>query len=212
MSKSLGNVIEPRALVTRYGRDPVRYFLLRQKPFGDDGTISHPALLSRINVELANELGNLAQRSLSLIARNLGGRRPGRGAGTAEDAELLDAAAALPEALRERLDRQVFNEALEEAWKIVRAANAYIDRQAPWALRKTDPARMEAVLRVLVDVLRVLATGLTAFMPDAMGRMLDQLGVPAEARDFAGLATILAEGEVLPPPVGVFPRLVEDEA
>ena len=212
MSKSLGNVIEPRALVTRYGRDPVRYFLLRQKPFGDDGTISHPALLSRINVELANELGNLAQRSLSLIARNLGGRRPGRGAGTAEDAELLDAAAALPEALRERLDRQVFNEALEEAWKIVRAANAYIDRQAPWALRKTDPARMEAVLRVLVDVLRVLATGLTAFMPDAMGRMLDQLGVPAEARDFAGLATILAEGEVLPPPVGVFPRLIEDEA
>ncbi len=212
MSKSLGNVIEPRALVDTYGRDPVRYFLLRQKPFGDDGTISHAALLSRINVELANELGNLAQRSLSLIARNLEGRLPARGAPTAEDRALLDAAEALPDALRTRLERQLFHEALEEVWRVVRAANAYIDRQAPWALRKTDPKRMAEVLRVLADALRVVATVLSPFMPDAMARMLDQLGVPEDARDLAGLAIPVADGTALPAPAGVFPRFVETAA
>ncbi len=210
MSKSLGNVIEPRQLVATYGLDQVRYFLLREKPFGGDGTISHPALVSRINVELANELGNLAQRSLSLIARNLGGVLPGRGAPTAEDTELLEAAAALPDVLRALLDRQVFHEALEEVWKVVRAANAYIDRQAPWALRKTDMARMGAVLRVLVEALRVMATVLQPFMPGSMARMLDQLGVPGDARDFAALAVSLADGTALPAPAGVFPRHVED--
>ena len=210
MSKSLGNVIEPRQLVATYGLDQVRYFLLREKPFGGDGTISHPALVSRINVELANELGNLAQRSLSLIARNLGGVLPGRGAPTAEDTELLEAAAALPDVLRALLDRQVFHEALEEVWKVVRAANAYIDRQAPWALRKTDMARMGAVLRVLVETLRVMATVLQPFMPGSMARMLDQLGVAADARNFAALAVPLVDGTVLPAPAGVFPRHVED--
>ena len=210
MSKSLGNVIEPRQLVATYGLDQVRYFLLREKPFGGDGTISHPALVSRINVELANELGNLAQRSLSLIARNLGGVLPGRGAPTAEDTELLEAAAALPDVLRALLDRQVFHEALEEVWKVVRAANAYIDRQAPWALRKTDMARMGAVLRVLVETLRVMATVLQPFMPGSMARMLDQLGVAADARNFAALAVPLVDGTVLPAPAGVFPRYVED--
>ncbi len=210
MSKSLGNVIEPRQLVATYGLDQVRYFLLREKPFGGDGTISHPALVSRINVELANELGNLAQRSLSLIARNLGGVLPGRGTPTAEDTELLEAAAALPDVLRALLDRQVFHEALEEVWKVVRAANAYIDRQAPWALRKTDMARMGAVLRVLVDALRVMATVLQPFMPESMARMLDQLGVAADARNFAALVVPLMEGTVLPAPTGVFPRYIED--
>ncbi len=131
MSKSLGNVIEPRTLVETYGLDQVRYFLMREKPFGGDGTISHQALVTRINVELANDLGNLAQRSLSLIARNCEGVLPGRGPVTPEDQELLDAAAALPASLRERLDRQVFHEALEDVWKVVRAGNGYIDRQAP---------------------------------------------------------------------------------
>ena len=210
MSKSLGNVIEPRQLVATYGLDPVRYFLLREKPFGGDGTISHPALVSRINVELANELGNLAQRSLSLIARNLGGILPARGEATAEDTALLDAAGALPDVLRERLDRQVFHEALEEVWKIVRAANAYIDHQAPWALRKTNPPRMAVVLRVLVDTVRVVATVLQPFMPGSMARMLDQLGVPEGARDFTALAVPLAAGTALPAPAGVFPRYVED--
>jgi methionyl-tRNA synthetase len=211
MSKSLGNVIEPRKLVATYGLDQVRYFLMREKPFGADGTISHQALVSRINVELANDLGNLAQRSLSLIARNLDRLLPAQAPPTEEDATLLQAAAALPEVLRARMERQLFHEALEEVWRVVRAANGYIDRQAPWALSRTDPARMAAVLRVLADVLRTIATVLQPFMPGSMARMLDQLGVPADARAIAALAQPLPAGIALPPPVGIFPRHVEPE-
>ncbi len=209
MSKSLGNVLEARELAATYGLDQVRYFLLREKPFGADGNVSRQALITRINVELANDLGNLAQRSLSLIARNSDGKLPGRGAVTGDDATLLAAAEALPGAMRERLDRQAFHEALEEVWKVIRAANGYIDRQAPWALRRTDPPRMAAVLRVLADTLRVVATVLQPFMPGSMARMLDQLGAPPEARDLAALATPLADGTKLPEPQGVFPRYVE---
>jgi len=212
MSKSLGNVIEARQLVATYGLDQVRYFLMREKPFGDDGTISHQALVTRINVELANELGNLAQRSLTLVARHCDGKLPGRGPDTADDAELLAMAHALPDVMRGRMDRQGFHEALEEVWKVVRAANAYIDRQAPWALSRTDPARMGAVLRVLVDTLRVVATVLQPFMPTSMERMLDQLGVPAAQRGFAALAKPLTDGIALPAPAGVFPRYIETAA
>ena len=212
MSKSLGNVIDVRDLVATFGVDPVRFFLLREIPFGNDGDYSRRALIGRMNNELANDLGNLAQRTLSLIARNCEGRLPGRGPVTDSDAALLDAAAALPDALRDRMDRQVFHDALEEVWKVVRAANAYIDHQAPWALRRTDPPRMADVLRVLADVLRTLATVLSPFMPDSMARMLDQLGVPDEARSLAALATPLADGTTLPAPQGVFPRYVEAAA
>jgi methionyl-tRNA synthetase len=212
MSKSLGNVIDPRELVTTFGVDPLRFFLLREVPFGNDGDYSRRALISRMNNELANDLGNLAQRSLSLIARNCGGILPGRGVATEADAALLDAAAALPGLLRDSLDRQTFHEALEEVWKVIRAANGYIDHQAPWALRRTDPPRMAEVLRVLADVLRLVATVLQPFMPESMGKMLDQLGVPPEARMLAALATPLPDGTVLPPPQGVFPRFVEPAA
>jgi methionyl-tRNA synthetase len=171
--------------------------------------MSDPALVTRINVDLSNDLGNLAQRSLSLIARNCEGRLPARGVATPEDSALLDAANALPAIVRDRMDRQVFHEALEEVWKVVRAANGYIDRQAPWALKKTDPVRMAEVLRVLVEALRPIATVLQPFMPGSMGKMLDQLGVPAEARDLSGLGVPLADGAALPAPVGAFPRYVE---
>ncbi len=209
MSKSLGNVIEPRKLVETYGLDQIRYFLLREKPFGADGSMSHPAIVSRINVELANDLGNLAQRSLSLIARNCDGILPAAGALTDDDNALLDAAAALPDLLRDCMERQTFHEALEEIWKVIRAANGYIDRQAPWALNKTDKPRMALVLRVLCDTQRVIATLLQPFMPDSMARMLDQLGVPDEARSLEALAVPLPGGLALPAPKGVFPRYVE---
>jgi methionyl-tRNA synthetase len=212
MSKSLGNVIEPRKLVETYGLDQVRYFLLREKPFGADGSMSHQAIVTRINVELANDLGNLAQRSLSLIARNCAGALPGRGSVTAEDAEMDALATALPDLLRERIERQEFHDALEEVWKMIRAANGYIDRQAPWALNKTDKARMATVLRVLADTVRVVATMLQPFMPQSMRRMLDQLGVPTNQRDFAALSAALPDGTALPAPQGVFPRYVEPSA
>jgi methionyl-tRNA synthetase len=212
MSKSLGNVVEPRQLVATFGLDPIRYFLLREKPFGNDGSMSHAAIISRINVDLANDLGNLAQRSLSLIARNCGGVLPAQGPATEDDTALLAAVSALPDLVRGHIDRQTFHDGLEEIWKIIRSANGYIDRQAPWALNKTDKTRMGAVLRVLVDTLRVLATLLQPVMPASMAKMLDQLGVPADARDFAALATPLSDGVALPPPQGVFPRYVEPAA
>jgi methionyl-tRNA synthetase len=212
MSKSLGNVIEPRKLAETFGLDQIRYFLMREKPFGADGSLSHAAIISRSNVELANDLGNLAQRSLSLIARNCGGVLPPRGPDTAEDAALWSAATALPDLVRGHIDRQTFHDGLEEVWKVIRSANGYIDRQAPWALNKTDKPRMAAVLRVLADTLRVVATVLQPFMPDSMARMLDQLGVPPDLRSLAALAAPLAEGTELPAPKGVFPRYVEPAA
>jgi len=210
MSKSIGNVIDPRELVDRYGLDPVRYFLLREVRFGTDGDFSRRTLVNRLNGELANDLGNLAQRSLSLIARNCGGRLPARAAATENDTALLAAAGALPALVRERIDRLAFSEALEEVWKVVRAANAYIDRQAPWALRKTDPDRMAAVLRVLVEGLRIIGTVLQPFMPASMAKLLDQLGVAEGARALSDLATALPDGVPLPAPQGIFPRHVED--
>lgn len=209
MSKSLGNVIDPRDLVATYGLDQIRYYLLREKPFGGDGSISYRGIATRINVELANDLGNLAQRSLSLIARNLGGVLPGKGTETLEDAGLLTATDALPALVRAAIERQTFHEALEEIWKVIRAANGYIDRQAPWTLNKTDKIRMGTVLRVLVDTIRAIATLLQPFMPTSMANMLEQLGVPVHARSIAALQAPLADGIHLPAPHGVFPRYVE---
>jgi methionyl-tRNA synthetase len=210
MSKSVGNVVDPLDLVATYGLDPVRFFLLREVPFGNDGDYSTKTLISRMNVELANDLGNLAQRTLSQIAKNLDGQLPAPGTRTEDDLALLEAAEALPMKLREKIDRQALHEALEDIWKVIRAANSYIDRQAPWALKKTDPPRMTDVLRLLIDVLRPVATVLQPFMPGSMTKMLDQLGVPPEQRSIADLKTPLPGGVSLPIPQGVFPRWVEE--
>ncbi len=212
MSKSLGNATPPSHLVETFGLDPVRFFLLREVPFGNDGDFSDEALIRRLNTELANDLGNLAQRTLSQIAKNLGGVLPDAVEPTAADAALLAASRALPAVLRPLMDRLAFGDAIEEVWRVIRDANAYIDREAPWALRRADPARMAAVLRVLVDVMRPVATVLQPVMPGSMGRMLDQLGVPPDARDLAALDTPCPGGVTLPPPVGIFPRFVEAAA
>ncbi len=212
MSKSVGNVVDPFALVETFGLDPVRFFLLREITFGADGDFSRKSLILRLNGELANDLGNLAQRSLSLIAKNLGGVLPEPVTAPSEDDRgLLASVVLLTTLMRGQVERQGLNEAIEEVWRVVRAANAYIDRQAPWALRRTDFARMSVVLRVLVDVIRGVATMLQPVMPGSMAAMLDQLGVPAEARDFASLAMPLAGGLRLPAPTGVFPRWVEPD-
>ena len=220
ISKSLGNVIDPYALVQAYGLDQVRYFLMREVPFGNDGDFSHRAMVHRMNGDLANDLGNLAQRVLSMIAKNCGAAIPHPGPMTDDDMALLGRASSLLALVRATVDRQAFHEALETIWVVVRAANAYVDRQAPWALRKTDPARMATVLFVLAETVRHVAILLQPVMPGAAGRLLDQLGVTAEARAFAALGTGEGEGEggalrpgtPLPKPQGVFPRYVEDEA
>ena len=212
ISKSLGNVIDPFEIVPRYGLDQVRYFLLREVPFGADGDFSHRAIVGRSNNDLANDFGNLAQRVLSMVAKNCGGAVPAPGPFTEPDEALLAAAGGLLARLRELYDAQALNRALEATWEVIGAANRYVDEQAPWALRKSDPARMGTVLYVVMEVLRHLAILSQPVMPDAMGRMLDQLGQPDGARGFADLATVLVPGTALPKPEGVFPRYQDDIA
>jgi methionyl-tRNA synthetase len=213
ISKSLGNVIDPYELIKTYGLDPMRYFLLREVPFGNDGDFSRSAMIRRINSELANDLGNLAQRSLAMINKNCGAKVPDRGVFTAADEAFLAKAQALLGQVRAECEVQAFHKALDHLWFVIGESNRYIDEQAPWALRKTDPARMETVLYVLAEVLRHLGILIAPFMPDAMGKLLDQLAVPADERNFAALTPehALKSGTPLPAPHGVFPRYVEPE-
>ncbi len=212
MSKSLGNVLRPSDLIEKYGLDPVRYYLLREVPFGADGYISHESMVHRINGDLSNDFGNLAQRFLSMIQKNCGAKVPQPGELSAEDMALLDAADALLPKLRQELGQQAFHRGLEAIWSVIGDANRYVDEQAPWALRKTDPDRMATVLYVLAETLRRLALLVQPVMPDAMSRMLDQLSVPADQRGFGDLDKTLTPGTELPKPEGVFPRYVEPEA
>ena len=214
MSKSLGNVVLPEDLVGQYGLDPVRYYLLREVPFGNDGYISHETMVARINGDLANDIGNLAQRSLSMVAKNCDGAVPTPGAFSPEDEAMLAAAHGALELVREEFDKQAFHRGLEAIWKVVGDANRYVDAQAPWALRKTDPDRMATVLYVMAETIRHLAILVQPIMPGSAANMLDQLAVGPEARDFAHLGSdhALASGTELPKPSPVFPRYVDEEA
>jgi methionyl-tRNA synthetase len=210
MSKSLNNALDVRALAGEFGVDAVRFFMFREIPFGNDGDFSRKALISRLNVELANDLGNLAQRTLAFIAKNAGGVVPARAALAAADDALLATGAALPAQMRAAIDRLAPHEALEDAWKLIRAANAYIDHAAPWALKKSgDDVRMHTVLSVLLETLRTIAILLQPYMPGSMAALLDQLAVAPEARQFTALSAPLPEGAALPPPSGIFPRFIE---
>jgi methionyl-tRNA synthetase len=213
MSKSLNNFIPPKQLVDTYGLDPVRYFLLRELPFGSDGDFSHRAVVGRLNGDLANDFGNLAQRVLVMINRNCGGCVPEPGAFEAADTELLDAVRGLLETVRAHVSEQAFHLALEATWRVVGEANQYVDEQAPWALSRSDPARMHTVLYTLAETLRHLAILVQPFVPGSAGLLLDQLAVPETGRCFTALAgEPLRPGTRLPKPEGIFPRFVEEAA
>ena len=214
ISKSVGNVIDPIDLIAKYGLDQVRYFLLREIPFGSDGDYSHRAMMGRMNSELANDYGNLAQRTLSMIFKNCNGAIPEPGELNEDDHELLNAAYGLLDKNRDAMDRQAFHEALEAIWVVVRAANGYVDRQAPWGLKKNDPARMGTVLWVLAETIRAMALLTQAFMPDSSAKLLDQLAVPSDQRRFAhwGRDYALKGGTSISQPAGLFPRYVEEES
>jgi methionyl-tRNA synthetase len=214
MSKSLGNALEPHAMIAKYGLDQVRYFLLREIPFGNDGDFSHRAMVQRINSDLANGLGNLAQRVLSMINKNCGERVPPPGAFTDADRKLLASAHGLLPKLRPLFAEQAFHRALEAIWQVVGEGDRYVDENAPWALKKTDPARMATVLYVLAETVRHLAILVQPIMPHSAAKMLDQLAVPGEARTFAALGekSALKPGTPLPKPEGVFPRYVDEAA
>ena len=212
MSKSVGNVVDPFNLADQYGVDQVRYFFLREVPFGQDGNYNHEAIVARINADLANDLGNLAQRSLSMIAKQLEGVLPEPGEFSDNDKAILAQADGMLELARTAMATQQIHQALNAVWAVVAEANRYFAGEAPWALAKTDPARQRTVLYVTAEVVRQVAILAQPVMPDSSAKMLDSLGVPAEARDFAALATRIKAGTKLPAPTGIFPRYVEPTA
>lgn len=220
MSKSLGNVVSPDHLVEKYGLDQTRYFLLREVPFGSDGNFSRQSMFERINADLANNIGNLAQRTLSMIAKNADEKVPdvNPAAVQPQDAALMEmvrvTAVNGASAARDQMQRCKFNDVIGAILTMSSTANEYIDKEAPWTLKKTDPARMSAVLYYLAESIRCIGIMLQPFTPDAAAKLLDQLAIPADQRLFKHLTAefALKPGTPLPKPAGVFPRLMADAA
>lgn len=213
-SKSVGNVTDPVELADRFGVDTLRYFLLREIAFGQDGSYSQEAIVTRANAELANSFGNLVQRSLSMIFKNLDGR-------LTTDYQVSEADYRLEETVLEACTRDLpsafetldFSEGLGAWMRAVFACNQYVDEMAPWALRKTDPERMEAVLMTMFRCVRALSIAVRPVVPSSSDRLLDQLGIPEGERDFAALSDrawferLCNSRFTVEKPVGVFPRL-----
>ena len=214
MSKSVGNVVDPFDLADTYGVDQIRYFFMREVPFGQDGNYSHEAIVNRINADLANDLGNLAQRSLSMIAKNCDARVPQPGEFIQADQDILWLADALPGKARAAMKDFAVHTTLAEIWAVVAEANRYFASQEPWALRKSDPARMNTVLYVTAEVLRAVGILAQPFVPTAAAKLLDLLAIAPEGRVIAvvGPEHRLAAGTALPQPAPIFPRYIEAEA
>jgi len=214
MSKSVGNVVDPFNLADQYGVDQMRYFFLREVPFGQDGSYNHEAIVARINADLANDLGNLAQRSLSMIAKQYQGVLPQPGAFSENDKAILTQADSMIALARSAMATQQIHQALNAVWAVVAEANRYFAGEAPWALAKTDPERQGTVLYVTAEVVRQIAILAQPAMPAASAKLLDILGIPNEiaARNFAALGTRIRPGTVLPAPAPVFPRYVDPAA
>jgi methionyl-tRNA synthetase len=211
MSKSVGNVVDPFNLAEQYGVDQMRYFFLREVPYGQDGSYNHEAIVARINADLANDFGNLAQRSLSMIAKQLGGVLPEPGDFSDNDKAILAQADAMLALSRSAMETQQIHQWLNAVWAVVAEANRYFAGEAPWALAKTDPARQRTVLYVTAEVVRQIAILAWPAMPASCSKMLDSLGIPESGRNFSALGEVgrIKPGTALPTPVGVFPRYVE---
>lgn len=213
MSKSVGNVVSPFDFAERYGVDQTRYFFMREVSFGQDGSYNHEAIVTRTNADLANDFGNLGQRSLSMLAKQYGGVLPEPGAYSDNDKAILAQADGMLELVRNAMETQQIHHALSGIWAVVAEANRYFANEAPWALAKTDPKKQATVLYVTAEVVRQIAILAQPIMPASCGKMLDILGVPASERTFAfvGGKARIAPGTQLPPPSPVFPRYVEPE-
>ena len=214
MSKSLGNVVDPFNLVEHFGLDQIRYFFLREVSFGQDGSYSEEGIATRINSDLANGIGNLASRSLSMIVKNCDGQIPECGPLTEEDKAMLASADALHASTRDDMNALMIHRALTSIIAVVSEADRYFASQEPWALKKTDPARMATVLYVTADVVRQIAILLQPFMPESAEKLLDLVAVAPDKRGFASLgeAGRLVAGTALEAPKPVFPRYVAPEA
>ena len=211
ISKSLGNVIDPLQLIETYGLDQVRYFLMREVPFGNDGDFSKSGMVNRINSDLANDLGNLCQRVLSFVYKNCNATVPKNMGFTPDDSKLITHAYEILPKLREDYNSQLFNVALERVWGLVAASNKYIDEQAPWKLRKADTDRMHTVLYTLLETIRCIGILLQPIMPGSSEKILNQLAVDTSKRSFAALNSndCLEAGTSLQKPNPIFPRFEE---
>jgi methionyl-tRNA synthetase len=213
MSKSLGNVVEPLELADAFGVDQLRYFLMREIAFGQDGSYSAEAIVTRCNAELANSFGNLAQRVLSMIFKNLEGVLSAGDAPSEADSALEATVRANIDSLQTSFDGFSFSDGLDNWMRAVFACNQYVDEQAPWALKKSDPERMVTVLMTLFRCVRDLAIAVRPVVPSSIDRLLDQMGIGRDARDFAVLdssdwfSELAGSGFRLSQPEGVFPRL-----
>jgi len=201
MSKSLGNVVDPIGLIDIFGLDAVRYFLLREISFGQDGDFSLQSLINRYNSDLANSYGNLVQRVLSFIYKQCDGKVPAHGDFTAEDQALLKEVDALPATLEKDMDSFAFHRYCEHIWQVIFKANQYVDDQKPWGLKTTDPVRMKTILYVLAETIRKLAILTQPILPLASAQILDQLAASTS------FMNVLVPGRSLPEPKGVFPRI-----
>ncbi len=217
MSKSLMNVVEPNALVDAYGVDPVRYFLLREVPFGLDGDFSHQALIGRINAELANDLGNLLRRSITMVEKYTQGLVPRSGERQAIEERLVEVALRVAREYAEHLDHYSFHKSLGSIWELVRAANRYIDEAAPWALnKKGERDRLGTVIYHIIESLRFIGVMVSPFMPATAKKMLEQIGLSASAEELVhekievwgglGVGTRVKNGPAL------FPRIDDEQA
>ncbi|MBS0271215.1 MAG: methionine--tRNA ligase [Proteobacteria bacterium] len=213
MSKSLGNVVDPFKLIDTFGLDSVRYFLMREIPFGQDGDYSDAAMIQRINSDLANDLGNLVQRVLSFIYKNAEAQIPHPDQLLGEDREMLAKAAHLHDILRDDMEAQALQVYCQHIWEVIGDANRYVDAQKPWSLKKSenpqDQIRMKTVLYVLTEVIRHVAIYIQPLMPDAASRILDQLN--QEDRSFEALKIPLKSGVSLMEPQPIFPRVESDK-
>jgi len=212
MSKSVRNVVDPFNLADQYGVDQTRYFFLREVPFGQDGSYNHEAIVARINADLANGLGNLAQRSLSMIAKQLSGVLPEPGPFSENDKTMLAEADAMIGAARNAMATQQIHQWLNTVWSVIAEGDRYFAGEAPWALAKTDPARQKTVLYVTAEVVRQIAILTQPVTPSASAKLLDSLGIPEGERNFAALSQRIKPGVVLPAPAPVFPRYIEPTA
>lgn len=213
MSKSIGNVVDPFALIEAYGLDQVRYFFMREVPFGQDGSYSPETIATRINSDLANGIGNLASRSLSMINKNCDGKMPACGPLTEDDTALLTTIDTVIESVRADMANFQIHKALASIIDVVADGDRYFASNEPWALKKTDPARMETVLYVTAETVRQISILLLPFMPESAGKLLDLVAAPADKRDFKALGETgrLQAGTPINKPAPIFPRYVAPE-
>ena len=217
MSKSKGNVVDPLVLVDKYGSDAIRYFLLREMPYGSDGYYSEEILVERVNTDLANDFGNLLSRTTAMVNKFCEGNIPRPGEFEGIDNELKSMALELPDKVDKFLDKVQFNGALEEIWKLINRANKYIDETAPWALAKSEDTRerLNTVLYTLVEVIRFATVLITPFMPKTPGKVWEQLGISDKKEiqtwDSLGQWSLMPSGVSINRGDALFPRLDKEE-